>query len=121
MKTKTFSKRKKRLEESEPVKMDREVRSHKGWKGALSLQESFELLRSQDPYSYVILAGYDKHHYVVSYVDSHGTVKYKNIRIVHERGQYYFMNASTSGPSTNFDRLIINCFKCSPEKCKPLA
>lgn len=121
MKNKTLSKRKKRLGESEPARMDKEVRCHKGWKGTLSLQASFELLRSQDPYSYVILAGYDKYHYIVSYIDFQGAVKYKNIRIVLERGNYFYMNGSGSGPSSNFDRLIINCLKCSSDKCKPLA
>lgn len=121
MKTATFSKRKKRTAESEIVRMDKEVRSNKGWKGELSLQESAELLQSHGSYSYVVLAGYDKYHYILSYVDSQGFIKHKNLRIIFERGQCYFLNGACCGPCSNFDRLIINCLKCSPDKCKPLA
>ena len=121
MKTKTISRRKNRVEESELARMDNEIRSHKGWKGSISMQESADLLKGHAPYSYVILSGYDNYHYIVSYVDSQGMTKHKNVRIILEKGHHYFMNAGGVGPCSSFDRLIVGCFKCSPEKCNPVA
>lgn len=85
------------------------------------MTEAAELLNGQSPYTFVLSSGFDRFHYILSYVSDSSVVKHKNIRIVRPQGFPCFLNGGNGGPCARIDDLIPACLKVSPQVCKPLA
>ncbi|MCB1107040.1 MAG: hypothetical protein KDK76_02975, partial [Chlamydiia bacterium] len=64
--------------------------------------------------------GFDRYHYILSYVSSSTVVKHKNVRILMENGITIFRNGSNGGPSRSINDLVLRCLNCSSQVCKPL-
>ena len=120
MKTRIRSKRNHRVEISDVARLESQVLSHKAWKGDISLIEAAEMLKGASPFTFVLSKGFDKNHYIMSFVSEANTVKHKNIRILVFKGQTCFMNGGTGGPCAYIDDLIPACLNCSSSICKPL-
>ncbi len=104
----------------EVVRLVDQVVNHVAWRGEISFKEAADLLREKLPYTFVLSKGFDKNHYILSYVSESRMVKHKNIRIVTYLGQLCFMNGADQGPSTSIDTLVRLCLGRSAEGCTPL-
>lgn len=120
MKTKTHSKRRTRVHSSRRP-LEEQVLSHPAWQGDLTMTEAADLLDGQTPYTFVLSSGFDRYHYILSYVSDSSIVKHKNIRIVEPQGFPFFLNGGSGGPCARIDDLIPACLKVSQQVCKPLA
>ena len=120
MKTTIRRQRSQRGQVSKATDLEHQVLTHKGWKGDISLPEAAQMLEGSSPFTFVLSKGFDKYHYILSFVSETDVVKHKNIRILIFKGQTCFMNGGNRGPSIDIDDLIRGCLNCSSSICKPL-
>ena len=121
MLTRTRSKRSNRTFLSDIARLEKQVKSHLAWRGDISLIEAADLLNSETPFTFVLSSGFDKNHYILSFVSYNRVVKHKNIRILVHQGQICFMNGGSCGGCAFIDDLIPCCLNCSTQICKPFA
>jgi len=120
MLTRIRSKRSNRTVLSDVSRLEKQVKSHIAWRGDVSLVEAADLLKSETPFTFVLSNGFDKSHYILSFVSDKQVVKHKNIRILVYQGETCFMNGGSGGPCAFIDDLIPACLNCSTQVCKPL-
>ena len=121
MLARTRSKRSNRTFLSDVSRLEKQVKDHLAWRGDISLIEAADLLKSETPFTFILSSGFDKNHYILSFVSDRRVVKHKNVRILAHQGQICFLNGGSGGPSTFIDELIPSCLNCSTQVCKPLA
>ncbi|MCB1109606.1 MAG: hypothetical protein KDK64_01375 [Chlamydiia bacterium] len=114
------SKRTSRNLKTEISSFEKQMVTHSAWKGDISLSEAAELLEGQKPFTFVLSNGFDRQHYILSFVSDRQVVKHKNIRIVVYQGQTCFINGGSGGPCAFVDDLIQGCLKVSSKFCQPL-
>jgi len=120
MLTRTKSKKNTRAQQSDVSRLERQLKNHKAWRGDISLLEASKMLQSESPFTFVLSSGFDKYHYILSFVSDKQTVKHKNVRILVHQGQVLFLNGSGS-PCEFIDDLVPACLNCSAQVCKPPA
>jgi len=121
MLTRIRSKRSNRTFLSDFSRLENQVKGHLAWRGDISLIEAADLLKSEIPFTFVLSSGFDKNHYILSFVSDTGVVKHKNVRLLVHQGQTCFMNGGSGGPCSLIDQLVPACLNCSTQVCKPLA
>ena len=121
MLTKTRSKRTDRSFNAEISSLEKQMLNHTAWQGEISLSEAALLLDGQKPYTFVLSSGFDRQHYIMSFVSEKNVVKHKNIRIVVFEGKTCFMNGGTGIPCSKLDDLIVCSLKVSANVCQPLS
>ncbi|QVL54980.1 MAG: hypothetical protein KFB95_06575 [Simkaniaceae bacterium] len=120
MVTRIRSKRSNRIFQSDVSRLEKQIQCHLAWRGNISLVEAADLLSSEMPFTFVLSSGFDKNHYILSFVSDKQVVKHKNIRILVHQGTTCFMNGGNGGPCAFIDDLIPACLNCSTQVCKPL-
>jgi hypothetical protein len=119
--TRIRSKRSRRTFLSDVSCLEKQVKDHLAWRGDISLTEAADLLKAEMPFTFILSSGFDKNHYILSFVSDGGGIKHKNVRILVHQGQICFMNGGSSGPCRFIDELIPSCLNCSTQVCKPLS
>jgi len=119
--TRIRSKRSRRTFLSDVSYLEKQVKDHLAWRGDISLTEAADLLKAEMPFTFILSSGFDKNHYILSFVSDGGGIKHKNVRILVHQGQTCFMNGGSSGPCRFIDELIPSCLNCSTQVCKPLS
>lgn len=120
MSTRIRSKRSNRTFLSDVSRLEKQIKSHLAWRGDVSLTEATDLLNFEMPFTFVLSCGFDKNHYILSFVSDERIVKHKNIRILVHQGETCFMNGGSGRPCTFIDDLIPACLNCSTLVCRPL-
>jgi len=120
MLTRIRSKRSNRTSFSDVSRLEKQVKGHLAWREDVSLIEAADLLSSETPFTFVLSNGFDRNHYILSFVSDKQVVKHKNIRILVHQGETCFMNGGNGGPCAFIDDLIPACLNCSTLTCKPL-
>ena len=115
------SKRSRRTFLSSVSHLEKQVKDHLAWRGDISLTEAADLLKAEVPFTFILSSGFDKNHYILSFVSDRGVVKHKNVRILVYQGQICFMNGGSGGPRSFIDELVPSCLNCSTKVCKPLS
>ena len=105
---------------SDISRLEKQIKNHLAWRGDSSLAEVADLLSFEPPFTFVLSCGFDKNHYILSFVSDKRVVKHKNIRILVHQGKTCFMNGGSGGPCTFISDLIPACLNCSTLACKPL-
>lgn len=121
MLTKKQSRRSNRTFLSAVSGLEKQVKGHLAWRGDISLIEAADLLKAETPFTFILSSGFDKNHYILSFVSDRGIVKHKNVRILVHQGQTCFMNGGSGGPCSFIDELVPSCLNCSAQVCKPLS
>lgn len=121
LKSSIRSKKSSRSNFSEFINLESEIVAHPAWRGNISFTEGTKLLNSQTPFTYILTRGFDKYHYLLSFVDVDGTVKHKNVRVFLKDDERWYINGGGNGGGyESIDNLVPSCLNCSAKICCPL-
>ena len=76
MLTKKQSRRSNRTFLSAVSRLEKQVKGHLAWRGDISLIEAADLLKAETPFTFILSSGFDKNHYILSFVSDRGIVKH---------------------------------------------
>ena len=88
-----------------------QLKAHSAWREGNSLSDNIMELSESDPLSFVFSPGFDRYHYVLSYVAPDLQIKHKNMRIVLHKGEAKLLNGGAGGPFDSVDNLFFVCLR----------